>query len=152
MFVVLDTNIFYRDFLLRSNAFRILFESIQYVPARVCIPEVVFDETLAKYAQALRERLEASAHAQQKLREFLVEAPVGGPPGINEGEAVAEYETYLKGRLRDANAKLLPYPTEPHKEVAKRAFFRRKPFDEKGPWVRRLPDLGELADGDVLLT
>ena len=48
MFVVLDTNIFYKDFLLRGNAFRILLESIQYVPARLCIPEVVLDETLAE--------------------------------------------------------------------------------------------------------
>ena len=132
MFVVLDTNIFYRDFLLRGNAFRILLESIQYVPARLCIPEVVLDETLTKYAEALRERLDADAQAQRRLREILVQSPAGEPRVIDGREALATYEAHLRGRLRDAKAKLLPYPTDPHKEIVKRALLRSKPFDEKG--------------------
>ena len=136
MFVVLDTNIFYRDFLLRGNAFRILLESIQYVPARLCVPEVVLDETLAKYREALSERRAADAKARRQLREILVEAPVTEPVVLDEHEALDAYEAHLKARLLDAGAKVLPYPKDQHKEVVGRALLRGKPFDGQGRGYR----------------
>jgi len=136
VFVVLDTNIFHRDFLLRGNAFRILLESIQYVPARLCIPEIVLDETLAKYREALSERVEARAKAQRQLRGILLQSPDTEPFVLDEHEALHTYEAHLKARLVEAGAKFLPYPTDPHKEVVKRALLRGKPFDVQGRGYR----------------
>lgn len=136
MFVVLDTNIFYRDFLLRSNAFRILLESIQYVPARLCVPEVVLDETLAKYREALGKRRAADATARRQLREVLVQSPVTEPVVLDEHEAQDAYEAHLRARLLDARAKFLPYPKDSHKEVVERALLRGKPFDGQGRGYR----------------
>jgi predicted nucleic acid-binding protein len=136
VFVVLDTNIFYRDFLLRGNAFRILLESTQYVPARPCIPEVVLDETLAKYREALSERVEAHAKAQSRLRRILLKSPDAEPFVLDEHEVLHAYEAHLKARLVEAGAKFLPYPTDPHKEVVKRALLRGKPFDVQGRGYR----------------
>ena len=132
MFVVLDTNIFHRDFLLRGNAFRILLESIQYVPARLCIPEIVLDETLANYREALSERVQAHEKAQRQLRGILLQSPEAELFVLDEREALHAYEAHLKARLVAAEAKFLPYPTDPHREVVKRALLRGKPFDVQG--------------------
>jgi predicted nucleic acid-binding protein len=136
MFVVLDTNIFYRDFLLRGNAFRILLESIQFIPARLCVPEVVVDETLAKYREAVSERLATDAKAQRQLREILVQSPAMQPELIDEIKTVAAYEAYLKARLTEAGTKFLPYPRDLHKDVVKRDLLRLKPFDGQGRGYR----------------
>lgn len=136
MFVVLDTNIFYRDFLLRGSAFRVLLESVQSVPARLCVPEVVLDETLAKYREALSERLAADAKARRQLRDVLVKPPEGGPAVVDEHEALRTYEAHLRGRLLDAGAKFLPYPDDSHKKVVQRALGRLKPFDGQGRGYR----------------
>jgi len=136
VFVVLDTNIFYRDFLLRGNAFRILLESIHFVPARLCVPEVVLDETLAKYREALTERVSADAKAQRRLRDILVRSPATQPTPLDEEEVVGAYEAHLKARLTEAGTKFLPYPKDLHEDVVKRELLRSKPFDGQGRGYR----------------
>lgn len=136
MFVVLDTSIFCRDFLLRGNAFQIMLESIERLPARLCVPEVVLDETLAKYAETLGEHIEADAQAQRRLRGILVRSPATEPVAIDEPEALAAYEVHIKDRLAAAGVKFLPYPKDSHEEVVKHALRREKPFDAKGRGYR----------------
>ena len=132
MFVVLDTSIFCRDFLLRGKAFRILLESLKCVPARLCVPEIVLDEVVTKYSEALQERVQASVTARHRLQGLLLDAPATDAPPLDEGGAVRSYETHLKARLLEAGAKILPYPNVPHKRVVEHALLRKKPFNLKG--------------------
>ncbi len=158
MFVVLDTNIFYRDFLLRSNAFRILLESLKYVPARLCVPEIVLDETVAKYREALGERLVADTRARRRVGEILLQPPLAERPVSDEHAAVQAYEAHLKARLAEAGTKFLPYPEESHKKVVERALRREKPFDTQGRgyrdyliWASLRAEMSHAAEESVVL-
>lgn len=136
MFVVLDTSIFCRDFLLRGKAFRILLDSLKCVPARLCVPEIVLDEVVTKYSEVLREQVQASATAQHRLNKLLLDAPSTEVAQLDEGATVRSYEAHLRDRLLEAGAKLLPYPNEPHKRVVQHALLRKKPFNKKGAGYR----------------
>lgn len=136
MFVVLDTSIFCRDFLLRGKAFRIFLESLKCVPAKLCIPEVVLDEVIAKYQEALKERTEAAETARNRLNSLLLDSPLADEPSCDHVVAVRDYETYFKEKLKEAEAKILPYPDEPHKKIVQQALHRRKPFNRKGQGYR----------------
>jgi len=136
LFVVLDTSIFCRDFLLRGKAFQILLESLKCVPARLCVPEILLDEVVAKYSEALEERVRAFATAQRRLAGLLLDSPATGGPALDVGDAVCSYEIHVKARLLEAGAKILPYPNEPHKRVVEHALLRKKPFNQKGQGYR----------------
>jgi hypothetical protein len=80
LFVVLDTSVFCRDFLLRGKAFQILLESLTCVPARLGVPEVVLDEVVTKCSEALQDRIQASVAARDRLQKLLFNVPaITGP-------------------------------------------------------------------------
>jgi len=47
--IVLDTNIFQRNFLMRSSGFVVLLDYLSKTESRVVIPKVVFEELKANY-------------------------------------------------------------------------------------------------------
>jgi len=135
MFVVVDTSIFCRDFVLRGKAFQIFLDSLRAVPARLCVPDIVLDEVVRKYAEDLSERTETLASARRKLSNMLVDAPPEMSLISNEA-AVERYRLHLRSRLTQAGAKFLPYPKETHQKVIEQALLRRKPFNSKGQGYR----------------
>jgi len=132
MFIILDTNVFVSDFNLTGTLFQTLFEGLSYIPdKRIAIPELVFDETIQKYKEALegkKGKLNNAINDYNELIKF-------GQGGINPLEfnqyQVSEYKDFLRKSLEDNEAIFLPYPEQSHFDVARRAMEKIPPFHRK---------------------
>lgn len=131
MFVVLDATVFVADFQMRGNAFRIFLAGFRRAGLQPCVPESVTDEVLNKYRQNCDElAIEAQRLAHRAAR--LVGRDV--LPVVADKEYINNlYSIYLCDFLsikNDQDFESFPYPSISHKELAKRALRRRRPFRE----------------------
>lgn len=127
MIIVLDTNIFCRDFYARGTQMQLLLKM-----GNIIVPEIVFDETLNKHREKMRE---AGGAAQKKLEEYnrLVCDEVKIDFEAKYAAEDAEYEDFLTNLLFSHDA--YPpedYPNVEHKIIVARALSRKKPFKPDG--------------------
>lgn len=131
MLVVLDATVFCADFQMRGNAFRIFLAGFRRAGLQPCVPESVTDEVLNKHRQNCDElAIEAQRLAHRAAR--LVGRDV--LPVVADKEYTNNlYSIYLCDFLsikNDYDFERFPYPSISHKELAKRALRRRRPFRE----------------------
>jgi hypothetical protein len=135
MLIIIDTNSIVEDFWMRGPTFSILLDNIQTIPARLCIPEIVIDEVVVKYEEALSELVLAikkkSADLERLLRRKAIHAEE-----IDYEKEKRIFKSYLEQRIQQCNGFIDPYPKTPHHEIARRAIAKKKPFDSKGRGYR----------------
>lgn len=128
MIVVLDTNILYKDFYMRGTQMKLLNKF-----CTIIIPEIVYDETINKHREKLRE---LGAAVVKKTEEYNQIADIQEKTNLNDEYYLEEdkkYETFLTKMLREnENYPPIPYPNVSHKEVVGVALKRRKPFKQDG--------------------
>jgi rRNA-processing protein FCF1 len=134
MKVVLDSNIVIADFWMKSNSFKILFESARQGKIEIFIPEVVVDEIFNKYIQRLQK---AKADIESELISYNKLTHEEKKSGITDkdiNEATDKYKTHFKKVVSENKIKILAYPNTKHKFLAKKAMLKLKPFNsnEKG--------------------
>lgn len=134
MKVVLDTNIFCRDFRMVGTSFRLLREGLHVVPADLKVPEVVVDEVVNRYREELEGVAATFAKSNKNLKRLLSNT-VTEPPVDPHREAVA-YRKFLLSALDQLGAEILAYPDVPHKTVVQRDLQRRSPFKPNGSGYR----------------
>lgn len=127
MIIVLDTNIFCRDFYARGTQMQLLMKM-----GNIIVPEIVFDETLNKHREKLRE---ASSAVQKKLEEYnrLVCNEFKIDFEAKYADEDARYDEFLTELLL-SHAAYPPegYPDVEHKIIVARALSRKKPFKSDG--------------------
>ena len=136
MRIVLDTTVLCSDQRLAGAAFQVFSEAAPAMGARLCVPEVVFDEAVAHHARAVETligNLKGLAAKARRLSGQWV-APSGLLSSLRQ--ARDGYEAFLRARLEAMHTDFLPYPTIPHRDIALRAMRRRKPFRESGVGYR----------------
>lgn len=127
LIIVLDTNVLCRDFYAKGADMKLLFKM-----ANIIIPEVVFDESLNKHKEKLRE---AGNNIKNKMDEYnrLVNGKIAIDIVGNYDEEDTQYEEFLIGLLIEHGSyPPQEYPNVPHKEVVRRAIERKKPFKANG--------------------
>ena len=132
MIIILDTNIFVRDFRMEGKDFRLFFDGFEKIESYLCIPAIVIDEVENKFREELILQLEQLNKPLRKL-ERLLNRPVN--MDINQDQLQVEcknYHDYFLMKLLRIGIIQLAYPDTPHEEVVKRALERRRPFDSKG--------------------
>lgn len=134
MFVLLDTNVFVRDWRLTGNAFRVFLESLERIGLRWVVPEIVHAEVENKAEErlaAVKEKLELAV----KDLQFL---PAVKPDALtfDAAAALVEYKDYFRKIAAGAQARMLPHPDVPHAQLALRATKKRRPFKENGSGYR----------------
>ncbi|TGU71638.1 DUF4935 domain-containing protein [Geomonas terrae] len=134
--IVLDTNIFFKDFYLTKPQTSVMLDNIALIKSIVCVPQVVFDEVVNKFTEEVSSRLNIISKAMSELDEML-EAPIS-----NDIDAQAlqhyrdKYNTSLVNTFRKHKIKKLPYPTIAHHIVVQRDLARKLPFKPKGTGYR----------------
>lgn len=137
MDIVLDSNIFRGDFLLRSKDFEVLIDYLKKTNSSIILPQIIIDEVKELYLRALKERLASYNKAATninialtdeskhlKLAEFDIESEVQG------------YEAFIRKKLSIYDRQILPYTDSFLKEIANRAIKRQKPCGEDGQGFR----------------
>ena len=129
--VILDANALRRDFFFRSNAYRVMLWEAREGRLRIVIPEVVIDEVLNLYREAV-------ASQQITIRNALRELEVlQATEGLDEQQldvtaAAVAFEAHLRNVIDYAGIQVAPYPSVSHEEVVKRALDRSPPFSPDG--------------------
>lgn len=136
MKVVLDTNIFCRDYRLKGTDFRTFLEALERTEYSLYIPKVVIQEVINKYEEQVEKSRRKIERELDNIRRVTGETIAEPITEAALAELASEYESYLRDRLDIAGAQYLDYPAASHEQVARRAMERRKPFKENGAGYR----------------
>ena len=124
MKIVIDTNIFFRDFMLSGTEFRTLFSELPKLGYGLCVPQIVFDETVNKFLEETKKVLDDARNIGASSINFSnFDHPISAPENAKE-----TYQKYFTEKLQSLGAEFIDYPEVTHKELVHRALSRKKPF------------------------
>lgn len=136
MIFVFDTTVFVADFWMRGIQFTVFWEGLPRLDAAVRVPHVVVDETINKFAETVTERWNEARRALSKAERLLGQA-VGGVCSEGERDALINgFAESFRETLDDRGIVIVDYPEIGHRDLAKKALSRRKPFNKRGAGYR----------------
>ena len=135
MIIVLDTNILFGDFPMKSGRFAILFDYVQKTQSKFIMPKVVCDELASTYERELLERLNKFLRAKGSLADALFQASLPFVDISAESET-ASYLKYVKDKLEVIDEEIFDYKESYLHDVMRRAMRRRRPCTERGEEIR----------------
>lgn len=161
MLILVDSNQFIADFLLKSASFRYLLHFLSNEGHTLLLSRLVIEEVENKYLAEVQKALADASKSNRQLEHLGLlpherERPTGlVVPPLN-----------LEKRIREQldSVEILEYQDVPHAEVVERALKRRKPFDADGAvgyrdcllWLslmrRLLSDSGETESEVILIS
>jgi len=136
MRIVLDTNIICADFLMKGNAFRIFLSGVPRVGVTVYIPEVVVDEVLNKYKQALLEAVRSFDNVSKLWHRITENKLKLFEEALDIENQISWYREYLQEKIKNIGAKVVAYPDISHKEMVRRSLEGKPPFRSDGKGYR----------------
>ncbi|MER0499539.1 PIN domain-containing protein [Aeromonas hydrophila] len=135
-YLVLDTNVIYRDFDFRSNDLRKLIKLCSLFDVQICIPEVVIDECLFQYEKEFIEALNSLEKSFLSMKRVLLDKHINKIEHEKITKEIhgrkALYSKQLDDFIKSKSIRILPYCNVSHKDVVKRIYEKKKPFSEKG--------------------
>ena len=124
MKIVIDTNIFFHDFMLDGTEFRTLISELPRLGYMLCVPKIVFDETVNKFFEETRKVYEST----RKIGVSALVFSEFDSPSESPEIARDKYQTFFAEKFKTLNAEVVDYPSVTHKELVGRALSRKKPF------------------------
>lgn len=132
--LVLDTNILYGDFNLRSNDLRKLIKICSLYSVDVCIPQIVLDECLGQYECEFLKALNEYKKSHENLQRVLLDRYDNRYNISDFIKSISERKEFychqLEKFIKDKSIKVLPYPDISHQEVVKWMYGLKHPFTE----------------------
>jgi len=135
MDIVLDTNIFFSDFLMNATKFKLAFDYLKKTNSKIIVPQIVYQEIAALYGRKLEERFGEFKRDKELLDGILVDKTKFDFKIDFNGE-VENYKTYFKNKLKIQNKDIIPYENKYLNEIVNRALCRKKPCTDKGQEFR----------------
>ena len=132
MIVVLDTTETHNDPYLSGPDFRMLHTFLVTQPAVLVVPQIVVDEMLTHFREAIEGVQTNLRQAYNALKRLVPSVAAKMPVELDVEKAVVAYRTALDQRLRSLRAQRPAYEQVPVSSLVKRALARRQPFDSKG--------------------
>lgn len=134
MFLLLDANVMFANPLLRGRQWDSVADAVVSETLEVFVPLLAIEETVARIKDAAAARQRA---LKKDMRVWPAEARELLKQAIEASQRFADdYETQLRGRLRQMGAEIREYPNVDHQVIAERAITRRAPFDPDGNGYR----------------
>ncbi len=139
MIVVLDINAIFNDWELQKPSFQLLCKYAKLSQdLHIIVPDIVFQEAVARYKREVHNHLIARTKAVRSLRGFLPSShylPVIQPVDQELNTATTEYAMRLRSRIE----KIGCMPTHrdiPVQDLLDRSLSRRRPFKDHGRGFR----------------
>lgn len=133
--LVLDTNILYGDFDLRSNDLRKVIKICSLYSVDVCIPQIVLDECLGQYEIEFLKALDDFKKSHKNIQRVLLDKYINryDISELFENISVRKelYSQQLEKFIEDKSIRVLPYPNVSHQDVVKWMYECKHPFTEK---------------------
>lgn len=140
MFIVIDTNILFKNFRLNNISSQLVLNHLDQTQHTFCIPEVVYLETINKFKEELRNEIVKTRKGLQSIHKLTdVWHQIRDSDFANVDKAVKDYENYLIELAQRFNRIKLNFPLIPnikHEEIVNRAIKKEKPFSESGRGYR----------------
>lgn len=136
MNIIIDSSIICADFQLKGSYFRVLFDSLDRIGARLSIPQLVVDEVKNKYAECLWDNKSKTDRIMLDFKRLTGEVIANSVSEDFVKEKLKDYNQMLTNKLSELEAIILKYPAIPHEHLVQRALSRKKPFSESGKGYR----------------
>lgn len=132
--LVLDANVIVADPMLRSAIWPQLADAVRGGRVEVLLPTLALEEAIAAY-QRLREAkaVEIQAVGRKASRDVQAHLERAKKAALREGR---KYPKRIRTALEAVGVSMIDAPQVPHRDVARRAIARRRPFDENGSGYR----------------
>jgi hypothetical protein len=129
--MVLDTNVLGTERPFGTIAYLRALEESRAGRFRLVVPELVLQEAINRWAEAVAELDRGISLEHRKLQRKGVRAGVL-PDAVDVGREVRELDEAVRESLLEAGALVPPLPAAGHQLVVSRAQERRQPFDAAG--------------------
>lgn len=137
MNIVLDSNIYRRDILLKSKDFEIMLDYLKKTTSSLIVPQIILDEITGLYKRTLNDRVNTYKSSFQNLQLTLAsETKLKDDNSIEIESEALSYIKFLRSKLKIHDVNILPYDNSYLPVIAKRAINRQKPSGEKGQGFR----------------
>jgi predicted nucleic acid-binding protein len=129
MEIIIDTNILFNDWILRSDDSKAFLDFVGRTGSVIYIPRIVWEETRKNYREEIANKHAAYVKASRQFGRSLIEQPELKKIEIDFDEEADKYMDWLRQELRfDGLSNVLPYGDFTER-IAKRAMAKRKPFN-----------------------
>ncbi len=135
MKIILDSNIFVEDFLMKSIKFSNLFDFLKKTNSEIVIFQIVFQEVIALYRRKLIEKLDKYYKSKEELLKIFNNKPFENQD-INIDNQVKIYETFFRDKFNLSKHNLTRYKDNYLGEIVTRAIVHKKPFSKSGKGFR----------------
>lgn len=129
MYIILDTNIFFKDWLFRKDLSQAFVDYVRKTRAQVILPKIIIEEVRANYRKELENKASEYERACRELNQLRAE-----PLNFTKLDLDLDYEanSYVYDVLIelgiDEPKGVIGYSAELLEKVANRAIHKRKPF------------------------
>jgi hypothetical protein len=130
--VVLDANVLRADPRLNSPHGQAFRYQVRELRVQMAVPEVALEEAVNRY----RRDLENAAQELRRASRTIERMGIACAADVDVATEVQRYEQGIRATLDELRAEILPYPTTPHSDLARRAMERRRPFSDDGRGYR----------------
>jgi len=137
MDIILDSNIYRSDFLMRSNDFDVLLDYLGRTNSSIYFPQIVLEEIKELHKRALKERIQNGNKSLNNLKLLLTdENAIPVLPILDENTESDKYIEFVKKKLKIFKRNILQPKDHYFSEVTRRAIQREKPCGEDGQGFR----------------
>src|SRR2546423_1312608 len=132
MHVVFDATVFCADFQMRGNAFRVFLSGYRRAGLKPCVPNSVFDEVRNKYQENCDELAKQPSKLAHDAARLVGRDVIQVFPDENYTDLLSSsyHSHFFNTIVVEHEFEALPYPAISHKDLAKRALRKRRPFRE----------------------
>jgi predicted nucleic acid-binding protein len=131
MEVLIDTNILFGDWMLRTEDAKAFLSFIERTSSIIYIPKIVWEETQKNYRSELAVKHKAYETASKAFGRTMINQPDLKKIRLDYEDEAETYLDWLRKKLHfDGLENVLPYG-EFTTRIAKRAMERRKPFNQQ---------------------
>lgn len=134
-YLVLDTNILYKDYDFRSNDLRKLIKLCSLYQVKVCIPQIVIDECLGQYRKEFKKALDSFNTSCNNISRILGDKYINKFPVEDFKKFVTQreslYPAAFKKFIEDKSIEVMPYCDISHQDIVNRMYNSKHPFPDK---------------------
>jgi hypothetical protein len=136
MDIIIDTNIFRKDFKLKDKNYEILIDYLQKTSSNLIMPRIVLEEIDGLYRRLVADKQNELATAYKKLSSSLMTSVLKDVGTIDIELEATEYNKYILKKLNINPDQIIAYKSTYLPELVNRAINRKKPLGESGQQFR----------------
>lgn len=129
MYIILDTNIFFKDWLFRKDLSQAFIDYVRKTRSQVILPKIIIEEVRANYRKELESKVSEYERACRELSQLRAEPFEFTRLDLDVDDEVDSYVYNILIELGiDEPHGVISYSAELLEKVANRAIHKRKPF------------------------